>query len=217
VIDRARIAAGATAAFVVAGAGAIALVAIGLFFTVGQPFGTINDLAAIFMIGTLQPVMLAHYELGGVVPLWPARASLAAATLAVAGWALIQIAFILGPLGVDILGFGSINVDVAATGAWAAQAVLQGVIGLWIAGASLLAGRWLPASVRTLGIVAGVGVVVMAGGILRGGYVDPFTNLGGVGYQIVLPIWALLLGRVFRARLTELNAPSAPAREPVAA
>jgi hypothetical protein len=196
-----RVRAGARAAMVVAVAGGVGLVAIGLFFAVGQPFGTINDFAGLFMIGSLQPVMLAHYELGGPVPLWPARLSLTGATLAVAGWAIIQVAFVLGLFAVDV--------DRAATGVWAVQAILQGVIGLWIAGASLLAGRWLPPLVRSLGIVAGVGVVVMAAGILRGGYLDDLRNVGGVGYQIVLPIWAFLLGRVFRSRV----AAPAPAAE----
>ena len=197
-----RVRAGARAAMVVAVAGAVGLVAIGLFFAVGQPFGTINDFAGLVMIGSLQPVMLAHYELGGPVPLWPARLSLTGATLAVAGWAIIQVAFVLGLFTVDV--------DRAATGVWAVQAILQGVIGLWIAGASLLAGRWLPPLVRSLGIVAGVGVVVMAAGILRGGYLDDLTNVGGVGYQIVLPVWAFLLGRVFRSRV------AAPAPAPAA-
>src|SRR5438874_1020119 len=83
--------------------------------------------------------------------------------------------------------------DAAAAGGWEIQMVFQAVIGLWIAGASLLAGRWLPAFVRTLGIVAGIGVLVMAVGIVHGGFQDMLTNVGGVGYQIVLPSWAFLL------------------------
>src|SRR5437762_1084080 len=160
-INEARVARGASAAFVAAAAGGLGLAAVLLFLTIGQPFGTINDLLGLAMIVALQPMMLAHYELGGVVPLWPARLSLAGATLAVAGWAVLQILFVLGVLNV--------NVDAAAAGGWEIQMVFQAVIGLWIAGASLLAGRWLPALVRTLGIVAGIGVLVMAVGIVHGG------------------------------------------------
>lgn len=189
-LDVVRVRRGATAALISAIAGALALVAIGLFFAVGEPFGTISDALGLVMILALAWVMLAHYELGGVVPLWPARLSLAGALLALAAWTLLQVAFVLRILNV--------NVNAAAAGGWEVQMVFQAVIGLWIAGASLLAGRWLPPLVRTLGIVAGVGVVVMSVGIFNGGYTDMLTNVGGVGYQIVLPVWAWLLSRVFR-------------------
>lgn len=191
-IEAGRVRRGAAAATLAAVAGAVGLIAVLLFFVVGEPFGTINDVAGLVMIAALAPVMLAHYELGGPVPLWPARLSLGGATVAVVGWALLQVTFVLHLVNV--------STTAPATGGWEVQAFLQGVIGLWIAGASLLAGRWLPSVVRTLGIVAGVGVVVMAVGIIRGGYSDALTNVGGVGYQIVLPIWAYLLGRVFRVR-----------------
>jgi hypothetical protein len=204
-LDVSRVRRGAASAFLAAVAGAVGLVAIGLFFTVGQPFGTVNDLAGLVMVAALAPVMLAHYELGGVVPLWPARLSLGAGVAAVVGWALLQAAFVVGTYTVDV--------DRAATGPWAFQALLQVVIGLWIAGASLLAGRWLPLAVRVLGIVAGLGVLVMAVGVLRGGYSDMLTNVGGVGYQILLPLWAFLLSRVFgeRAQTRGVAAEALPA------
>jgi hypothetical protein len=192
VLDVARVRRGAMAALVAAVAGAVALAAIWLFFTVGQPFGTINDIALLVMTLALLPMMLAHYELGGVVPLWPARLSLAGASLAVAAWAIVQAAMILGIVTFDY--------EHGATGAFAVLSVLQALIGLWIAGASLLAGRWLPALVRTLGIVAGVGTVVMAAGLLNSGVNDALTYVGGIGYQVVLPFWAYRLGRVFRDR-----------------
>lgn len=191
-LDRGRVEAGASGALWVAIAGAVALVAIGLFFTVGQPFGTINDVALLVMTLSLGPVMLAHYELGGVVPLWPARISLAGAAVAVAGWAIVQAAMIVGIVAYDY--------NHSATGAFAINSVLQAVIGLWIGGASLLAGRWLSRLIRGLGMVAGVGTVVMSAGLLLGGMNHPLTYLGGAGYQVVLPIWAFGLSRVFRAR-----------------
>lgn len=191
-LDVTRVRRGATAALVAAIAGVVALVAIGLFFAIGQAFGTINDVALLVMTLALLPMMLAHYELGGVVPLWPARLSLAGAGFAVVAWAIVQ--------GAMIVGIVTFDYEHGATGAFAALCVLQALIGLWIAGASLLAGRWLPTLVRTLGIVAGVGTVVMAAGLLRSGVNDTLTYVGGIGYQVVLPLWAYLLGRVFRDR-----------------
>jgi hypothetical protein len=193
-----RVIGGASGALWAAIAGVVALVAIVLFFTVGQPFGTINDIALIVMTLSLGPVMLAHYELGGIVPLWPARLSLAGAIAAAAGWSLLQLAMVLGILTFDY--------EHPATGAFAISNLLQIVIGLWIGGASLLAGRWLPLTVRLLGIVAGVGTVLLSIGLLLGGVNHPLAYAGGVGYMIVLPIWAYLLSRVFATRARAASA-----------
>ena len=201
-MNRYRVIGGASGALWAAIAGVVALVAIVLFFTVGQPFGTINDLALIVMVLSLGPVMLAHYELGGVVPLWPARLSLAGAVAAAAGWSALQLAFVLGLVDFDY--------DHPATGAFAVSNLLQLVIGLWIAGASLLAGTWLPMTVRLLGIVAGVGTALLSLGLLLGGSSHPLSYAGGLGYLVVLPTWAFLLGRVFADRAIE----AAPAQEP---
>jgi hypothetical protein len=191
-MNRYRVLGGASGALWVAIAGFVALPLIGLFYWLGQPWGTLNDVAYLVMTLSLGPVMLAHYELGGVVPAGPARLSLAAAVAAVAAWSLVQVAF--------ILGFVSFDYGQAATGAFAVSMLLQVVIGLWIGGASLLAGSWLPIAVRMLGIVAGAGTALMSIGMLLGGMSHVLTLVGGVGYGLVLPIWALMLSRVFRAR-----------------
>lgn len=191
-MNRYRVLAGASGARWAAIAGVVALITITLFYAIGQPWGTINDIAYLVMFLSLGPVMLAHYELGGVVPLVPARLSLAGALAAVAAWAVVQVAFIAGIVSFD---YGT-----AATGAFAVSSVLQIAIGLWIAGASLLAGQWLPPLVRIAGVLAGTGTVLMSIGFLLGGLGHPLSLGGGVGYGLVLPIWAFLLGRVFSAR-----------------
>jgi hypothetical protein len=191
-MNKYRVVAGASAALWVAIAGAIAAITIALFLWIGQPFGTINDLALVVLVLSLGPVMLAHYEFGGIVPLWPARLSLAAALVAAAGWSVLQVAFVLGAVAFDY--------QQAATGPFVVSNLFLIVIGLWIGGASLLAGRWLPPLVRALGIIAGVGTVLTAAGLLLGGMNHPLTLTGGIGYQLVLPVWAFLLSRVFRAR-----------------
>lgn len=197
-LNRYRVEGGVSGAFTAAVAGAVALVATGLFLAVGQPFGTVSDVALLVMMLSLGPLMLAHYELGGVVPLWPARLSLAGAVAAVAAWVAIQAAMLLGAVSADR--------GAAATGAFADQSVLLGFVGLWVAGASLLAGRWLPATVRSLGILAGLGTIAMAVGQLLGGVDHPVTWVGGIGYQVVLPVWALFLGQVFRVHAAALAA-----------
>jgi hypothetical protein len=64
------------------------------------------------------------------------------------------------------------------------------VIGLWIAGANLLAGPWLTAF-RWFGVAAGLGVVLFAVGTLVGDKDSVLVYVGGVFYLAVLPLWAL--------------------------
>src|SRR6266571_3435037 len=123
------------AAYVVAAAGLAALAAIGLFFWIGQPWGTINDLALLVMTLALAPLMLAFYELGGVTPTPLAQAAQTAGWIAILLWSGIQALMIGGVVTFDY--------DRPATGAYAVQTATVIVIGLWVAGANLLAGPWL--------------------------------------------------------------------------
>jgi hypothetical protein len=184
-VDRVR--RGSTAAYVAAVAGLVAIVTLALFFTAGQPFGTINDIALLVMTVALAPVMLAFYELGGVTPLLPARLSLGGAIAAIAVWSAVQAAMIVGLVSFDY--------DAPATGWFAVEAVMTIFIGAWLVGAPLLAGPWLPTGLRWLGAVDGLGWLVFGAGLLAGGAFHPLTYLGGVGYQVLFPIWMWLVGR----------------------
>jgi hypothetical protein len=178
----------ATAAYVVAGAGGIALVTIGLFFWIGQPWGTINDLSLLVMTLALAPLMLAFYELGGWTPTPLAQAAQALGWIAVLTWCAVQALMVLGVVTFDY--------HHPATGAFAVESGAQIYIGLWIAGANLLAGPWL-GRVRWLGVASGIGWVVLAIGLLLGGLDHPLTYLGGLGYQALFPVWAFLMARCF--------------------
>ena len=181
-VERAR-----TAAYVAAVSGLAALVTIALFFAVGQPFGTLNDASLLVMTLALAPVMLGFYELGGRTPIGPARLSLAVGIGAVIAWSIIQAAMIVGVVHFDY--------DHAATGWFAAESVALVVIGMWLAGATVLAGPWLTPLLRWLGAFCGLEFVLIAGGLLLGGVNHPLTYLGGLGYQLLFPAWAYLLGR----------------------
>ena len=186
IIDRA-----ATAAYVVAGAAVVGLITIGLFFWIGQPWGTINDLALLIMTLALAPLMLVFYELGGWTPTPLARFAQASGWIAVLTWSVIQVLMLRGVVAFDYRH--------AATGMFAVQCMALVVIGLWVAGANLLAGPWL-SWVRWLGVLSGLGFVGLAIGLLFGGMDHPLTYLGGIGYEIVLPIWALLMARLLVSR-----------------
>lgn len=179
------------AGFVVAAAGLVALVAIGLFFWVGQPWGTLNDLALLVMTAALPPLMRAFWELGGLTPTPLALAAQLSGWIAVAVWCGIQALMIVGVLPFDYTG--------PARGAFAVESVALVVIGSWVGGANLLAGPWLN-QVRWLGVLSGLGFVLFAAGVLVGGVGHPLTVVGGIAYLVIFPIWAFLMGRLLAAR-----------------
>jgi len=183
----------AQAAYLIAIAGLVALVAIGLFFADISAFGPVNDLALLAMTLALAPVMLGFYELGGRTPTGLARLALVSGIAAVIGWSVLQALMIGGAVSFDY--------ERGATGAFAGEAVALFVMGMWLSGANLLAGAWLTPLVRWLGVVAGIGFILFGLGLLLGGVSHPLTYAGGIGYQILFPIWAFLLGR----RLTAIG------------
>jgi hypothetical protein len=72
------------------------------------------------------------------------------------------------------------------------------VIGTWLIGASALAGSWLSTVARGLGVVCGVGWLLAGAGLLIAG-VGLLSDLGGVVYQLLTPVWGVLMGRRFAA------------------
>ena len=95
-----------------------------------------------------------------------------------------------------------------ATDGLALESVAQLVIGLWIAGASVLAGAWLGWQ-RWLGVVTGVRWVLVGIGLLAGGRNHPLSYAGGIGYLLVFPVWAFLMGRLFSAIAQDAGNPQA--------
>jgi hypothetical protein len=182
-------------ALVVAVAALVGLVTISLFFWVGEPWGTINDVALVVMTLSLAPTMLAYYELGGRTPTLLAQAAQLSGWLAVLAWSAFHLLFVAGAVDFDY--------GVPATGAMALEQVALIVIGLWIAGANLLAAEWL-SWIRWLGVVTGIGFALVGLGLLIGGTNHPLSYAGGIGYELVLPIWAFLLARLL-GRLAALR------------
>jgi hypothetical protein len=180
------------AGYVVGVAGALALVTLSFFFMAGQPFGTINDVALIVTIIALPFLMLAFWELGGLTPTPLALAAQALGWLAAAAWCVTHVLFITGVVGIDYSAG-------AASGALAIESVALIVIGLWIAGANLLAGPWL-SNLRWFGLVVGVGVVLYGLGTLTAGTNGPLIYVGALAYLILLPVWGLLMGLYVAAR-----------------
>jgi hypothetical protein len=182
-----RIVRRATAAAYVAGvAGLVAMVTIILFFAIGQPWGTLNDIALLVMTAAIPLLMLAFWELGGLTPTPLALVAQVSGWIAVIVWCVVHALFVAGAVDLDY--------EHAATGALAVESVALIVIGLWVAGANLLAGPWLNA-IRWFGLAAGVGFALLPVGMLLGGVNHPLTYAGGIGYTMVFPVWAFLMGR----------------------
>jgi len=178
----------AVAAYIAAVAAVIGLVTISLYFWIGQPWGTINDVAVLVMTAAVAPLMLAFWELGGWTPTPLALLAQTAGWLAVATWVVVHTLFILRALTFDYAA--------PASDGLAIESVAQIVIGLWIAGASLLAGAWLGWQ-RWLGLVTGVGWALVGVGLLVGGMDHALTYAGGIGYLVLFPVWAFVMGRLF--------------------
>jgi len=177
------------AAYVVAAAGLVGLVSAGLSFTADEPWRTLNDGALLLTTAALAPLMLAFYELGGRTP---TRLAQAAQTL---GWVSALTFCVIQAL--QMTGAVVIDWNTAASGTFAVASWALVYVGLWIAGANLLAGPWLN-QVRWLGVAAGVAGMVYAGGLLLGGVDTGWTSLGGISYLILLPAWAFLMARELR-------------------
>ena len=171
----------------------LAIILIALFFTLGQPFGTLNDLAnglAGILCGLLAWVLYAQH---------PSRSALPG-----------QFALMLALIGVLLVLAGTVlvvsNVMGAVQAGWY-TASGNALIGVWLAafGYSALRTALLPANLSLFGTVVGllmaVGLVAFAG-IVAG--TDTMTNLpwylnlafvGVLGTYVLFPVWAIWLGR----------------------
>jgi hypothetical protein len=181
-----------TAAYLIAAAGLLAAVTITLYFVIGQPWGTLNDISLLVMTAALPVLMLAFWELGGLTPTPLALVAQISGWIAVLAWCVVQALL--------IVGVQSFDYEEAATGGLLVEAVALVVIGLWIAGANLLAGSWLN-TIRWFGLVSGLGFVLLPIGLIMGGVNHPLTYTGGVGYSIAFPVWAFLMARHLQALL----------------
>lgn len=151
----------------------------------------------------LAPVMLGFYELGGRAPLGLARLALTIGVGAVLLFAATMIA-----LAVGLVTFDETR---AAEGAFAITAICMLTIGLWLAAATALAGKWLTPGRRWFGFVCGLGFGLAGIGLLLGGSQSSLTTVGGIGYQLLFPIWGVLIGRRFGAIRSEDTASSVAA------
>jgi hypothetical protein len=179
------------------GAGIVGLfgfVSIALFFSFGQPFGSIND-ACIGMAAVLSVVLayMLHPRLHGQSPL------------------LSRIALVMATLGSILVLVGSVLAISGAKGWFLSglyMAAGNALIGLWLVAVCYFAmkGRYLPQAICILGIVVGIimalGVVTFPG-IIRGSdpneynitVINAIWWVSSLAYLSFYPVWCILLGR----------------------
>jgi hypothetical protein len=175
-------------------AGLLGLIFILLFFTIGQPFGTLNDicigLTAILSVVLVWMLYSGHH----------AQSPL-----------LSNIALVIALLGALVVLVGSALSIFGVTGWFLSglyMAAGNAMIGLWLLALnySALRGNSFPHSLVIFGIISGVILVlglVTIPGIFRGVDTQEYELTiynyiwwaSSLGYLILYPIWCVLLGR----------------------
>ena len=175
--------------------GLLGLVFIILFFTIGQPFGTLNDIC-IGLTGIASGILawMLYTENPVHSPLNRSALSLAL-------------------IGAAIVALGSILVIFKITGWYLAglyASVGNALIGVWlfVLNYSIRQSNPWPHFLIVFGI--GVGFIMALGlvttpGIFQGidsweaapWYINYIGLPGGLGYLVLYPLWCILLGRVF--------------------
>jgi hypothetical protein len=155
---------------------------------VGQPYGTINDVSNALISVVAALLAGAVLRAYGGSWLWVAVAAAGAVVAVVGSWLVISVT-----TGFVLSGFVS-TVGFALVGAWLVAALRTTPLGLA-----------MPEGLGTLGVVAGVAMVVgiigLAGVVMR---VDSFEAtppwlwlyaVGWLGTYVLLPAWAFLVAR----------------------
>ncbi len=174
--------------------GLLALVTIVLFFSIGQPFGTIND----YCIGLT--AILSMVLVWMLYPEHHAQSPI-----------LSQVLLIVALIGATVVVIGSVLTLSGKTGFYLSgmyMAAGNALIGLWLLSInhSALGGDPWPYTLIILGLVSGVFLVlglVAIPGIFRGintkEYVfSTYNSMWGtsfLGSFVLYPIWCILLGR----------------------
>jgi hypothetical protein len=166
-----------------------------LFFTVGQPFGTLNDIC----IGLM--AILSMVLVWMLYPRHHAQSPL-----------LSQVAFVIAIFGALVVVVGSVLAITGAKGWFLSglyMAAGNAMIGLWLLALnySALRGNLLPDGLVVFGLICGIilalGLVAIPG-IFRGidmqeYKVTLFNSIwwaSSLGYLVLYPIWNILLGRI---------------------
>jgi hypothetical protein len=153
-----------------------------LFFTVGQPFGTIQDAASALQVLLMLPIAVVLYLL---LRSHAPGLSLLGTVVGIAG---MLVAGVLQALLVfRVVRFESTIRTVLAAG---------GAIGVWlvVTGALSLVSGTFPGGLAWSGIVARSGYILLVIGFWLGGQQHPLFWAGSLAALIGYAVWAIWLG-----------------------
>jgi hypothetical protein len=178
-------------------AGLLGLAFLLLFFTIGQPFGALNDIC-IGVTGIASGVLawMLYTEHHGQSPVG-------------------QLALILALAGAIVVAIGSVLVVFRITGWYLAglyMAVGNALIGLWLVGLNYSVQPGTPlshgpvTSGRLIGVVMALGLAALPG-IFRGldawdaapWYINYVGLPASIGYLALFPTWCVFMGRMMLA------------------
>jgi hypothetical protein len=154
-----------------------------LFFSVGKPWGKINDISSVFQVLFMLPLALGLYLL--LRPHAPA-VSLVATVIGIGGMLLVAV-------GQSLLVFGAITFEQSLKFFPAG-----GAIGVWLVlvGYLALSSGLLPQGLAWVGALAGAGYMVTVVGFLLGGQEHAVFYVGGLVLAISYPVWAIWFGHL---------------------
>ncbi len=172
-------------AYLSAAATIIGAVTLILFFSVGAPFGVINDTVSVVGSLVIIPILYALYSLHRANVPGTSLAALVIGTVAMLVAAGLQTLLVL-----KIITFEQTAVTVPSA---------YGVVGLSLVAFNYLAyvNGSFPRKLAVWGIAAGIGYVLVITGFILGGPNHLLTYIGGALAVIAYPIWAFWLGRVW--------------------
>ena len=156
-------------ALVAAAATVVGMIALLLFFSRGQPWGTINDAASVVLMLALVPVALAVAVIEAAEQPFPSVWALAVAALGIV--AMLVAAWYQALLVVGRVTYEQTKGRVLGAGAF---------VGLWYVLAGAVGFRPLGHLVATLAIAAGVGFIAVGYGFAVGGERHPLSAIGGL-------------------------------------
>ncbi|MEW6029506.1 MAG: hypothetical protein ACOYZ8_10030 [Chloroflexota bacterium] len=162
-------------------AGAVTLV---IFFSVGDPYGKINDISSIVIAATGIVVLVALHKLHSTISKRLSFAAIIIGVIALLTAGVVQTIFVLGFIRLEQTSsapyaFSVFGVSIATYGCLA-----------WFA-------KILPRGLAILGVTAGLGYALVGLGFVLGGPNHMLTYIGGALSVIAYPVWGFWLGRIW--------------------
>ena len=162
----------------------LGLLTLLLFYALGQPWGTINDITSIILALSILPVLLVLHRLHRRQAPQISLAVFVISILAMLVAVVFQVLLIS-----RVIGYAqTAEVVPVAFGLFGAALIVYGYLSS--------AARSLPRRLALLSIISGAGYVMVIAGVILGGEDHPLTAIGGLTAVIGYSIWAIWFGRI---------------------